>query len=162
MGMSIATSLQQLGQDLRYAARTMGKNRGFSAAAILSLALGIGGNTAIFGLIDALLLKSLPARDPQSLMFLAKAAPQGRDAYFYYETYQRLRAAQPFLQELAAYGERVRMNVSIDGAAESTMGQVVSGNYYNVLGVRPAAGRLLGPEDDRIAGNHPLALISHA
>jgi predicted permease len=156
------TLLEQIGQDLRYAARTMRKNWGFSAVAILSLALGIGANTAIFGLIDALLLKSLPVRDPQSLFFLAKQEHYGTDPYFYYETYQRLRAAQPFFQELAAYGERVRMNVSIEGVAESTMGQLVSGNYYNVLGVPPVAGRAFGPEDDRIPGAHPVAMISHA
>jgi MacB-like periplasmic core domain len=145
------TLLEQLAQDLRYAARTMRKNWGFSIVAILSLALGIGANTAIFGLIDALLLKSLPVRDPQSLYFLAKQDQHGTHAYFYYETYQRLRAAQLFLQELAAYGERVRMNVSIDGISDSTMGQLVSGNYYSVLGVSPAAGRVFDPEDDRPA-----------
>src|SRR5207248_8728911 len=102
------TLLEQAGQDLRYALRTMRKNWGFSAVAVLSLALGIGANTAIFGLIDALLLKSLPVRDPHSLFFLAKQDRYGTHAYFYYETYQRLRAAQPFVQELAAYGERVR------------------------------------------------------
>jgi predicted permease len=155
------TLLEQLGQDLRYAARTMRKNWGFSAVAILSLALGIGANTAIFGLIDALLLKSLPVRDPQSLLFLAKQEQHGTNAYFYYETYQRLRVAQPFLQELAAYGER-RMNVSIEGVPESTMGHLVSGNYYNVLGVLPVAGRVFGPADDSIPGAHPVAVISQA
>jgi predicted permease len=155
------TLLEQLAQDLRYAARTMRKSWGFSTVAILSLALGIGANTAIFGLIDALLLKSLPVKDPQSLYFLAKQDQHGTHAYFYYETYQRLRAAQPFLQELAAYGERVRMNVSIDGISESTMGQLVSGNYYNVLGVSPAAGRVFDPEDDRIPGAQSVAVISH-
>ena len=154
--------LEQIGQDLRYAARTMWKNRGFSTVAILSLALGIGANTAIFGLIDALMLKSLPVRDPQSLFFLAKEDRYGTHAYFYYETYQRLRSTQPFLKELAAYGERVRMNVSIEGAPESTMGQFVSGNYYNVLGVPAVAGRVFGPEDDRIPGAHPVAVISYA
>src|ERR1041385_4692484 len=140
----------------------MRKNWAFFAAAILSLALGIGANTAIFSLIDALLLKSLPVRDPQSLFFLAKQEQSRTDAYFYYGTYQRLRAAQPFFQELAAYGERIRMNVSVDGVAESTMGQLVSGNYFNVLGVPPVAGRVFGPEDDRIPGAHPVAVISHA
>ncbi len=154
--------LEQTGQDLRYATRTMRKNWAFFTAAILSLALGIGANTAIFGLIDALLLKSLPVRDPQSLFFLAKQDGARADAYFYYGTYQRLRAEQPFFQELAAYGARIRMNVSVDGVAESTFGQLVSGNYFNVLGVPPVAGRLFGPEDDRIPGGHPVAVISHA
>lgn len=153
--------LEQIGQDLRYAARTMRKNWGFSTVAILSLALGIGANTAIFGLIDALLLKSLPVKNPQSLFFLVKQEHHGTNAYFYYESYQRLRAAQPFFEELAAYGEPVRMNVDIEGAAESTMGQLVSGNYYNVLGVPPVAGRVFGPEDDRTPGAHPVAVISH-
>src|ERR1041385_5485617 len=140
----------------------MRKNWAFFTAAILSLALGIGANTAIFSLIDALMLKSLPVRDPQSLFFLAKEDRYGTHAYFYYETYQRLRSTQPFLKELAAYGERVRMNVSIEGAPESTMGQFVSGNYYNVLGVPAVAGRVFGPEDDRIPGAHPVAVISYA
>jgi predicted permease len=156
------TLVEQIGQDLRYAARTMRKNWSFSAVAIASLALGIGANTAIFSLIDALLLKSLPVRDPRSLSFLAKQEHNGSDPYFYYETYQRLRAAQPFFQEVAAYGERIRMNVSIEGGAESTMGQLVSGNYYNVLGVPPVAGRAFGPDDDRIPGAHPVAVISYA
>ena len=155
------TVLEQIGRDLRYAMRTMRKSRAFAAVAILSLALGIGANTAIFGLINALLLKSLPVRDPQSLFFLAKQEFYGTNAYFYYETYQRLRAAQPFLQELAASGA-VRVNVSIEGVAESTMGQLVSGNYYDVLGVPPVAGRVFSPEDDRIPGAHPVAVISHA
>jgi predicted permease len=153
--------LERIGQDVRFGLRLLRKNPAFSVVAILSLALGIGANTAIFGLIDALLLKSLPVRDPQSLLFVAKQAQGGVDPSFYYETYRRLGAAQPFFQELAAYGERVRMNVSIGGVAESTMGQLVSGNYYSVLGVPPVAGRVLTPEDDRFPGAHPVAVVSH-
>src|SRR5439155_23339558 len=66
-----------------------------------------------------------------------------------------------FFRELAAYGERVRMNVSVDGDSESTMGQLVSGNYYTVLGVPPAAGRVFTPEDDRVPGGHPVAVIGY-
>ena len=156
------TSLERIGRDIRYGLRLLRKTPGFSAVAILSLALGIGANTAIFGLIDALLLKSLPVRDPKTLLFIAKQAEDHADPDFYYETYQRLRAAQTFFQEIAAYGERVRMNVSVDGGAESTMGQLVSGNYYAVLGVTPAAGRVFTAEDDRVPGGHPLAVISYA
>src|SRR5215475_3965041 len=86
------TSLERLAQDLRYGLRLLRKNPGFSAVAILSLALGIGANAAIFGLIDALLFKSLPVRDPQSLLFVAKQWQGHVDPAFYYETYQRLRA----------------------------------------------------------------------
>ena len=155
------TSVERIGQDIRYGLRLLRKNPAFSAVAILSLALGIGANTAIFGLIDALLLKSLPVQDPQSLLFLGKQWQDRVSPAFYYETYQRLRAVQPFFRELAAYGERVRMNVSIDGAAESTMGQLVSGNYYGVLGVPPVAGRVFTPDDDRVPGAHPVAVISY-
>ena len=102
------TSVERIGRDIRYGLRLLRKTPGFSAVAILSLALGIGANTAIFGLIDALLFKSLPVRDPKALLFIAKQAEDHADPDFYYETYQRLRAAQTFFQEIAAYGERVR------------------------------------------------------
>jgi hypothetical protein len=154
--------LERLGQDARYALRLLRKNPAFSAVAVVSLALGIGANTAIFSLIDGLLLKQLPVRDPQGLWFLAKQAEGGIAPTFYYETYQRLREGQTFLRELAAYCGRVRMNVSVDGEAESTMGQMVSGNYYAVLGIAPAAGRTFTADDDRVPGGHPVAMISYA
>jgi predicted permease len=156
------TSLERLAQDLCHATRVLRKSPGFTAVAVLSLALGIGANTAIFGLINGLLYKSLPVRDPESLLFIGKQDNFGVDFSFYYESYQRLRAAQPFLQEIAAYGERVRMNLVVDGASESTMGQVVSGNYYSVLGLAPAAGRLFTPDDDRTPGAHHVAIISYS
>jgi predicted permease len=154
------TWLERLTQDIRYGARLLRKNPAFSAVAVLSLALGIGANTAIFSLIDALLLKLLPVRDPQSLLFLAKEAEGGIDPVFYYETYQRLRKEQPFFRELAAYSGRVRMNVSTGGDAEPLMGQLVSGNYFAVLGVAPIAGRAFTADDDRLPGAHPVAVIS--
>jgi len=156
------TALDRIAQDVLYGWRLLRKNPGFSAVAILSLALGIGANTAIFGLIDSLLFKSLPVSDPQSLLFLAKQAEGGVDPAFYYGTYRRLRAEQPFFRELAAYGERVRMGVTIGGEPESIMGQLVSGNYYAVLGVPPAAGRVFTPEDDRVPGGHPVAVIGYS
>jgi len=156
------TSLDRAGQDIRFGLRLLRKSPAFSIVAILSLALGIGANTAIFGLIDALLLKSLPVHDPQSLLFLGTQEQGGVDTQFYYETYQRLGAGQPFFQELAAYCGHAPMNVSIAGSAESTMGQLVSGNYYSVLGIQPVVGRLFTPEDDRLPGAHPVAVISFA
>jgi len=156
------SSVESFGQDLRYAVRVLRKAPVFTAVAILSLALGIGANTAIFGLINGLLFKSLPVRDPESLLFIGKQEQGGRvSSYFYYETYDRLKAAQPFFQEFAAYAERVRMNVAVDGSSAPAMGQLVSGNYYSVLGVPPAAGRLFTAEDDRVPGGHPVAVISY-
>src|SRR5215471_866865 len=155
------SSVESFGQDLRYAVRVLRKAPVFTAVAILSLALGIGANTAIFGLINGLLFKSLPVRDPESLRFIGKQEHGRVSTHFYYESYDRLRAAQPFFQELAAYAERVRMNVAADGSSEPAMGQLVSGNYYSVLGVPPAAGRLFTAADDRVAGGHPVAIISY-
>ena len=156
------TWVEQIAQDLIYALRLLRKSPGFSAVAILSLTLGIGANTAIFGLIDALVFKSLPVRDPRSLLFLAKQTQRGLDTAFYYETYARLSSGQPFLQELAAYTDQIRMNVIVTGDPEPVMGQLVSGNYFDVLGVPPAAGRVLTSLDDRLPGDHPVAVISDA
>jgi len=156
------TWLERLAQDARYGLRLIRKNPGFSAVAILSLALGVGANTAIFGLIDALLYKSLPVRDPQSLIFVGKQWDGRTDDGYYYETYRRLREQQPFFAELAAYGEQLRLNVVVNGDSASTMGQFVSGNYYRVLGIQPAAGRLFTPDDDRVPGGHPVAVISYS
>ena len=153
--------IQDFIQDLCFGFRMLRKSPGFTAVAVLTLALGIGANTAIFGLINGLLFKSLPVRDPESLVFIGKQESGGVDTHFYYETYDRLRAAQPFFQELAAYGERVRMTVSADGLSEPAMGQLVSGNYYSVLGILPAAGRLFTAKDDRVPGGHPVAIISY-
>src|SRR5215469_14531308 len=154
------TSLDRAGQDIRFGLRLLRKSPVFSFVAILSLALGIGANTAIFDLIDALLLKSLPVHDPRSLLFLGTQENGAVATQFYYGTYQQLRAEQPFFQELAAYAGQVRMNVTIAGAAESTAGQLVSGNYYSVLGIQPVAGRVFTPDDDRLPGAHPVAIVS--
>src|SRR5215469_4815763 len=156
------TSLDRVGQDVRFGLRLLRKSPVFSFVAILSLALGIGANTAIFDLIDALLLKSLPVHDPRSLLFLGTQENGAVATQFYYGTYQQLRAEQPFFQELAAYAGQVRMNVTIAGAAESTAGQLVSGNYYSVLGIQPVAGRVFTPDDDRLPGAHPVAIVSFA
>jgi predicted permease len=151
--------LDRLAADLRFAARLLRRNPAFSAVAVLSLALGIGANTAIFTLMDALLWKLLPIQDPRSLILLGKQDPDGIVPTFYYETYDRLRRTQPFFRDLAAY-DAVRLNVTIEGDSESCMGQLISGNYFNVLGVTPVAGRLLTVDDDRAPGAHPVAVIS--
>src|SRR2546422_814178 len=148
-------------QDIWYGLRLLRKNPAFSCVAVLSLALGIGANTAILSLIDAVLLKLLPVRDPQGLVFLGTQGSNRIDHGFYFETYQRLKAEQPFFQELAAFSP-VRLNVSTDGQLEpSVQGQLVSGNYFAVLGVGAAVGRTLTGDDDRVPGGHPVAMISY-
>lgn len=148
-------------QDLHYGFRSLRKNPAFSVVAVLSLALGIGANTAIFSLIDALLLKALPVADAKGLVFLGTRDPKGSNHNFYYETYQRIQREQPFFTELAA-SSPVVLNLTIDGQPEpSVPGQLVSGNYFRVLGVGAVLGRTLTPDDDVVPGGHPVATISY-
>ena len=154
------TRLEQTLQDLRYAARTLAKSPGFTATAVLSLALGIGANTALFTLIDAVTWRMLPVKAPETLLLLGQRQGAALANEFSYQQYEMIRDHNRVL-DLAAYAG-VRLNVSIDGRPEpATLGQLVSGRYFSLLGVGPAAGRALGPEDDRTPGGHPVAMISH-
>ena len=165
-------------QDLRYAIRVLAKSRGFTAVALLSLALGIGANTALFSIVDAMLLKMLPVKEPERLVLFKSVAPrefsvgsyngssnsdpvtgQRTMTSFAYQCYQRMREQQGPLSDVFAFGN-VGLNVSADGQADVATGQAVSGNYYIGLGVQPAAGRLLTDEDDK-AGVTPVAVLSH-
>jgi predicted permease len=153
--------LEQLIQDVHFALRTMRKTPGFALMAALSLAIGIGANTAIFSLVDALVLKLLPVANPQELVFLGTETPRGTDHTFYFETYQRIQRDQSLFTGLAAFSP-VQLNVSADGQSEpSVEGQLVSGNYMSLMGITPAVGRPLTPDDDRLPGAHPVAMISH-
>ena len=150
-------------KDLHYGLRLLRRNPLFTAVAAISLALGIGANTAIFSLINVLLLKALPVQDPRTLIVLATQGANGggTNHNFYFETYQRLRTEQPFFSQLAAYSP-ARMNVSVDGDMEpSVQGQLVSGNYFSVLGVGAAVGRMFTREDNQAPGAHPVAVLSY-
>jgi len=155
-----------LGKDLRYGARMLCRNPGATAIAVLSLALGIGANTAIFSLIDVVLLRMLPVKNPEQLLLLGNGTGFREQSKFgggafTYPSYKRLRERDQWFADLAAFSP-VRLNVSIDNSREpSASGQLVSGNYYGVLGVNAVAGRTLTAEDDRIPSGHPVAVISH-
>ena len=143
----------RLWQDLRYGARMLMKNPGLTSIAALTLALGIGANTAMFSLIDAVLLKSLPVRRPDELVLLS--------GEYSYHGLRVMREYDQVSTGLAAFTD-VRLGVSIAGQDEPTvLGHLVSGNYFSVLGVRPIIGRLLVDDDDRAPGAHPVAVISH-
>lgn len=154
--------LETLFQDVRYALRMLRKSPGFTTVVVLTLALGIGANTAIFSLMNAVLLKSLPVSHPEELVVLryTGAPPESSNDDFSYPMYQALRdKSSVFDGVLTRSG--VDFNVTHAGQSEWAYGELVSGNYYEVLGVRPWLGRMLSPEDDRTPGAHPVAVLSY-
>jgi predicted permease len=138
-------------QDLRYGARMLAKNQRFTLIAVLTLALGIGANTAIFSLMNAVLLKSLPVEQPDRLHFIARAGAHGFEGAPPYPCFERFRDQNRTFDGLAAFSD-FNPRVTIDGQAEEVRGQHVSGNYFSLLGVRPLLGRTLTPADDSIPG----------
>ena len=160
-----------LAQDLRYGVRVLLQNPGFAAVAILSLALGIGVNTAIFSLIDTVLLKSLPVKDPQSLVLLSDPASAGALAgtqsgdrsLFTYEEFERLRAHNKvFASMFASESNASRVNFSIGaGSLEEARSRLVTEDYFTTLGVEPAIGRLFSPADNRGPGSDPYVVLSY-
>jgi macrolide transport system ATP-binding/permease protein len=179
------TLVEQLAQDIRYGVRGMVKNRLFTALAALSLALGIGANTAIYSFMDAILLRSLPVADPSSLVVVkwrsrpvnnftsarefvlhAISGATYTDAagisasIFPFPAFERLHeAAAPVLSSLFAYKQAGRVNVTISGEAELVQGEYVSGEFFRGLAVIPVAGRAFDGADDRM-GAAPVAILS--
>jgi putative ABC transport system permease protein len=150
--------LDSVGQDLRYASRSLRKSPGFAAAAILTLGLGIGANTGIFGLIEALLLRSLPVRDPQQLVTILRVQGGQSGEHFSYPQVRHLADQDELFLGLCGFSGDT-LNVGPLDALEPVGGAWVSGNYYHTLGLVPVAGRLLGPDDDR-SGATPAAVIT--
>jgi macrolide transport system ATP-binding/permease protein len=150
-----------LWQDVRYGMRQLLRNPGFSAVAVLTLALGIGANTAIFTLVHAVMLKQLPIANPQTLYRVGEGeyyccewgGLEGSWGTFDYPFYKHLRDTSPFFEQLAAFsGNTPSFNIrraNSSQGAQTTSGEYVSGNYFSTLGVQPALGRLLNPSDDR-------------
>jgi macrolide transport system ATP-binding/permease protein len=177
------TLLEQLAQDLRYAARTILRNPAFNILAALSLALGIGANTAIYSFMDALLMRSLPVADPGALVVL-KWHVTGKksvddsvlhnisgqiyddprtgstSAVFPFPAFELLRKSSDVLSVVFAYRPARKLNVMVLGQVEVTSGEYVSGDYFRALGLVPAAGRLIIAADDR-AGAPGVVVISY-
>jgi macrolide transport system ATP-binding/permease protein len=177
--------LTELGQDIRYGFRTMTANKAFSALAALSLALGIGANTTIYSFMESILLRSLPVADPESLVVLNWHSQPPQDAnkewvhvvhglqgmfwpgdkgalvtgIFPYGAFERLREENPVLSTLFGYFYGHNKTLTIRGRAMSAGTEFVTGEYFRGLEVSPAAGRLIGSEDDR-PGAAPVAVIS--
>jgi predicted permease len=148
-------------QDVSYACRVLRKNPGFTLAVTLSLALGIGANTAIFTLMDAVMWRMLPVKDPDTLLVAARQEDGEIWNAFSYDEFRRLHD-HATLTSLAGYAT-APINVSLDGPPEPGIrGQLVTGQYFGMLGVAAAIGRTLGPEDDRIPNGHPVVMLSHS
>jgi len=146
-------------QDVRHAFRGLRRSPGFAAAAILTLALGIGANTAIFTLVNALILRSLPVENPQELVQLTMVVPSGEVwQSFSYPLVRGLADRQDIFSSLGGFSS-ASFAVGPPESLEATPGAWVTGGYYETLGVMPVAGRLLTPDDDR-PGAAPAAVIS--
>ncbi|MBM3783764.1 MAG: ABC transporter permease [Acidobacteria bacterium] len=174
-------------QDIRYAWRGLRRNPGFAAVAVLTLALGIGANSAIYSLMESILLRSLPVAGAESLVVLNWHSRPPRDGgkdwvhvmqsvsgfawkgghgsyvsgMFPYGAFETLREENGSLSVLFGHFRAGDRTLSIGGAASSAGGEYVTGEYFRALAVRPAAGRLIGPEDDK-PGAPPVAVVSFA
>jgi predicted permease len=170
--------LDQIRQDVRFALRMIRRNPAFTAVVVLSLAIGIGANAAIFSIIDELLLKTLPVPAPEQLVLFnwlegRKSMRTGMDgirttdaatgrstsASFSYPTFLRLQEANRTLTELFAFYPLQQRSVVSGSTAEIASGQYVSGNYFQGLGIGAALGRVISPDDDR-PGASPVATIT--
>ncbi|HXU09292.1 MAG TPA: ABC transporter permease, partial [Blastocatellia bacterium] len=166
-------------QDVNYGIRMLVKSKVFSAVAIVSLGLAIGANTAIFSLVDAVVLRTLPVKKPNELVlfnwlsgeaFMArsisgtldkdKATGLSTSTSFSYDTFKQFREQTRTLTDVLAFAELEQLTVNIDGQAAIATGQVVSSNYYSSLGVSAIAGRALTADDDQL-GADPVAVISY-
>lgn len=158
-------------QDVRYGLRMLRRNPSFAAVAVLTLALGIGANTAIFSLINAVLLKSLAVQDPQELVIVSDPAMANsrsigtpRTDIYSYPLYRDLRDGNDVFSGMAASGQEHRVAVEMPGSGvvtEDATVNLVSGSYFSVLGVSPFRGRSLAPEDDRAKSSNPVAVVSY-
>ena len=156
-------------QDVRHGLRMLVTHKGFTVVAVLSLALGIGATTAIFSVVDALMLKPLPVRQPEQLVTLAANYPGegGARPTFVYQTFENFRDRTQVFSNLSAVCAINRFDVTIDAArggvrAGRVRAGLVSGNYFSMLGVDATVGRTLTADDDGAPGGHPVVVLSHA
>src|SRR5437763_13105358 len=159
--------MESLLQDIRYAWRQLRKSPGFAAVAVMTLSLGIGANTAIFGLLDQALLRSLPVKDPAQLVILKYSGSfnghtrsrTDEKFYFSYPMYRDLRDRNSAFNGLIAT-LTAKAGVQWHNQPELVTAEVVPGNYFDVLGVQPALGRLLVQSDDTVPNANPVAVLS--
>jgi predicted permease len=154
-----------IASDFRFALRTLGRNPLFTGVAVLSLALGTGANTAIFTLMDQLMLRQLPVKDPDQLVMLyQQGSHNGSNMGYRMHSYPMY---QDFQQKAAPLSEVIcrrllNASVSMDNQTERLRAEMVSGNYFTMLGVKPALGRVFhSKEDDQVVGGHPSVVLGY-
>jgi predicted permease len=161
-------SMETLWQDLRYGARMLRKNPGFTLVAVLSLTLGIAANTTIFSFVNALLLSPPPVEKPDELWQIWRFRPRASSESKRYSVWGRpqiayFRAQNRSFADLGAFeSEPSFISWNHDGLGESVLSLFVSGNFFDLCGIRPAMGRFFIPAEDRTPGTHPVVVISHA
>lgn len=148
-------------QDIRYALRMLLKRPGFTLVAVIALGLGIGANTTIFSLLNALLIRPLPVDHPEQLVSVSKRHDDGSSFHSFSIPSTRDLRQRSKLVDLAAYSG-MPMSLNTGSGPEITYGYIVSGNYFSVLGLTPAAGRFFVEAEDSTAGTHPVAVISYS
>jgi predicted permease len=163
--MSFTGWLDTILRDLKYTFRALARTPGFTAVAVLTLALGIGANTAIFTLLDQVLLRLLPVNDPQQLVLLTMRGSH------YGNNWGGNAISHPMYRDFQAHNEvfsemfarfSTAASLSFGQQAERVPVELVSGTYFSTLGVGPALGRILTPEDDRVPNGHPFVVLNHA
>ena len=148
------TVLESSWRDVRYAARTLRKSPGFTCVVVLTLALGIGATTAIFSLLDAVIFKSLPVRNPGELVLVGRSR-------LMYPVFQAFRQHSDIFVDLLATSGITPLDVEVqNGTRERTNVSLVSGSYFSTLGVRAAIGRVFTASDDRVPGEHAIAVVN--
>ncbi|MQA30317.1 MAG: hypothetical protein GEU82_10835 [Luteitalea sp.] len=150
--------LEELFQDLRYATRVLGRAPVFTLTAVVSLMLGIGANTLIFSIVNALVFRPLPAAQPEELVFLQRVGGGGFPT-FSFPVYRDLRAQNATFDDLVGY-RMSPMEVETTEGPARTWGYLATGNYFDVLGVRPRLGRFFHEADDRAPRASPFAVLS--
>ena len=176
--------MQTLWQDIRYGLRMLGKNPGFTAVAVATLALGIGANTAIFSLVNAVMMQSLPVQHPEQLVvprWSAHSWPQNTGTSSFgdcssqrrdtpgpnsggcslsYPMFKEIRAQKNLFSNVAAFAGPAELDLSGNGPASMARGELVSGDYFQTLGVHAAMGRTLGPSDEE-PGAAPVVVLNY-
>jgi macrolide transport system ATP-binding/permease protein len=150
-----------LGQDIRYGVRILFKNPGFTVVAVITLAIGIGANAAIFSAINSMLLRPLPVGDPERLVGVFRADSQRSNAgEMSYPDFVDVNDRSDVLAGIAGH-KLAHVGLSEGGNTDLVWGELVTGNYFDVLQVRPVVGRAFSPDEDRTPGTHPVAVIGY-